>query len=56
VGVYCRLSIDPSAQRLGVERQREDNLALAGERWPGWSLEENVTDRWEAPATTSERS
>ncbi len=34
VAVYCRISKDPTRLEVGVNRQRQDCLALAGDLWP----------------------
>ncbi len=34
VAVYCRISKDPSRLEVGVNRQRQDCLALAKDLWP----------------------
>ncbi|MBW3576035.1 MAG: recombinase family protein [Actinobacteria bacterium] len=34
VAVYCRISKDPSRLEIGVNRQREDCVALANDLWP----------------------
>jgi site-specific DNA recombinase len=40
--VYCRISSDPEGLRAGVERQREDCLALASRR--GWTIAREYID------------
>jgi DNA invertase Pin-like site-specific DNA recombinase len=40
--VYCRISDDPAGTMLGVERQREDCIALAARR--GWPVAEVYVD------------
>ena len=37
-GVYFRISLDRAGEGLGIERQREDGLALAARR--GWTTRE----------------
>ena len=34
VAVYCRISKDPNRLEVGVNRQRQDCLALAKDLWP----------------------
>jgi DNA invertase Pin-like site-specific DNA recombinase len=55
VAVYCRISIDPNSQRIGVKRQRGDCLALAAERWPGCSVEEFIDNDISAADPTKTR-
>jgi site-specific DNA recombinase len=42
-GIYCRISRDWEGKQLGVERQREDCLAIAKKR--GWTVVEQYIDK-----------
>lgn len=40
--IYCRISKDPTGRRVGVDTQREENLALAAEL--GWEVHSVLVD------------
>ena len=52
-GIYCRISRDWEGKQLGVERQREDCLAIAKKR--GWTVIEQYIDNDVSAAKTSKK-
>jgi site-specific DNA recombinase len=52
-GIYCRISRDWEGKQLGVERQREDCLAIAKKR--GWTVVEQYIDNDVSAAKTSKK-